>query len=93
MSHFFLISESSSILLSLSKRQPQDFPGSPVFETVLPMQRVLVQSLVGELRSHILWGTAKKRKKERKKERKPHCLFEIHIKKKKKGQPLSPSPD
>ena len=53
-----------------------------MFETVLPVQRVLVQSLVGDLISHMLWGTAiKKKKKERKKERKPSCLFEIHIKK------------
>ena len=84
VSHFFLISESSSILLSLSKRQPQDFPGSPVFETLLPMQRVLVQSLVGELRSHILWGTAKK--KERKKENLTAYL-KYTLKKKRGGSP------
>ena len=30
------------------------------------MQRVRVQSLVGELRSHVLHGTAKKKKKEMK---------------------------
>ena len=38
-------------------------PGSPVVQTALPRQRVWVQSLVGELRSHMLQGAAKKRER------------------------------
>ena len=33
---------------------------------MLPMQGLQVQSLVGELKSHMMWGIAKKREKERK---------------------------
>ena len=38
-----------------------DFPGGPVVKT--PLQRVQVQSLIGELRSCMLCGVAKKKKK------------------------------
>ena len=39
-----------------------NFPGGPVVKTVLPMQGAWVQSLVRELRSHMLHSTAKKKK-------------------------------
>ena len=42
-----------------------DFPGGPVVESSLPMQWAWVRSLVGELRSHMLWGMAKKKKKKK----------------------------
>ena len=32
----------------------RDFPGGPVVKTMLPVQKMQVQSLVRELRSHIL---------------------------------------
>ena len=41
----------------------EDFPGGPVVKTMLPMQGVQFRSLVGELRSHLLYGAAKKDKK------------------------------
>ena len=42
----------------------RDFPGGPaVKKLLLPMQGVQVQSLVGELRFHVLWGVAKKKSK------------------------------
>ena len=45
----------------------RDLPGSPVVKTVLPLQGALVQSLVRELRSHMLrYGQLKKKKKKRK---------------------------
>ena len=37
-----------------------DFPDSPLVKTVLPIKGTWVQSLVGELRSHMLCGTSKK---------------------------------
>ena len=37
-----------------------DFPSGPVVKTVLPLQGAQVRSLVGELRSHMLRGAAKK---------------------------------
>ena len=43
----------------------EDFPGGPVVKTMLPMQGVQFRSLVGELRSHLLYGAAKKEKKKR----------------------------
>ena len=39
---------------------PWDFPGGPVFKTVLPLKGMQVRSLVGELRSHRPLGVAKK---------------------------------
>ena len=36
-----------------------DFPGSPLVKTVLPIKGTWVQSLVGELRSHMLCGASK----------------------------------
>ena len=44
----------------------RDFPGTPVVGTLLPLQGVWVQSLVGELRSHMLCGVAKKFKNKNK---------------------------
>ena len=38
-----------------------DFPDDPVVK-ILPVQGAWVQSLVGELRSHMLHGVAKKKK-------------------------------
>ena len=40
-----------------------DFPGSPVVKTAIPLQGIRVWSLVGELRSHMPRGLAKKQKK------------------------------
>ena len=37
-----------------------DFPGRPVVDSVLPVRDAGVQTLVGELRSHILQGEKKK---------------------------------
>ena len=43
-----------------SKTELEDFPGSPVVkDSWLPLQEAWVQSLVGELRSHVLHGAAK----------------------------------
>ena len=41
-----------------------DFPGSPVVDSVLPLQGAWVQSLAGELKAHMPHGMAKKKKKE-----------------------------
>ena len=41
-----------------SKKETRDFPGGPVVKNRLAMQRTLVQSLVKELRSHILWSNS-----------------------------------
>ena len=43
----------------------EDFPSNPVVKTVLPLQGMWVQSLVGELRSYMLCSTAKRLKKKR----------------------------
>ena len=40
-----------------------DFAGGPVVRTPLPLQGAWVQSLVGELKSLMLCGVAKKKKK------------------------------
>ena len=48
------------------KGRKSDFLGGPAVQTVLPMQGVQVQSLVGELRSHIAHAVTKKKKKKRK---------------------------
>ena len=40
-----------------------DLPGGPVVKTALPVQGVWVQSLAGELKSHIPHSAAKKKKK------------------------------
>lgn len=45
-----------------------DFPGSPVVDSTLLIQRSWVLSLVRERKSYMLHGMAKKRKKERKKD-------------------------
>jgi len=52
--------DSLSVMLILFTR---DFPGSPVVKTAMvktSLQGPQVQSLVWELRSHILWGGQKK---------------------------------
>ena len=41
---------------------PKANPGSLVVKTAHPLQEARVQSLVRELRSHMLHGTAKKKK-------------------------------
>ena len=46
------------------KVEDEGFPGSPVVKTTLALQRLQVQSLVGEPRSHMPGGTAKKKKNE-----------------------------
>ena len=48
------------LLLPLTVRNPGDFPGGPVVDSMLPVQGVWVPSLVGELRSHVLCSVAKK---------------------------------
>ena len=40
----------------------RDFPSGPVVRTVFPVQWAWVQSLVQELRSHMMHGVAKKKK-------------------------------
>ena len=42
-----------------------DFLGGPAVKSALPMQGVQVQSLVGELRSHIAHAVAKKKKRKK----------------------------
>ena len=74
--HFVTPFELQRILYHLCniKDSPQDFPGSPVVETALPIQGPRVQSLVRKLRSHMPHGTAKKTKN--KKLKKDTTLFE-----------------
>ena len=45
---------------SFLKTEFLDFPGGPVVKTELPTQRVRVRSPVGELRSHVPPGEARK---------------------------------
>ena len=45
------------------KKSLRDLPGDSVVKTPLLLQRTWAQSLVRELRSHILHGTVKKKKK------------------------------
>ena len=52
----------------------EDFPSNPVVKTVLPLQGTWVQSLVGELRSYMLYSTAKRFKKRLKKKKKRQIL-------------------
>ena len=47
------------------KEPKKDSPGDALVNTTLPMQAVQVQSLVRELRSHMLHGTIKKGKGKR----------------------------
>ena len=56
---------------SLEKNPHRDFPGGAVVKTRLPAQGAQVQPLVGELRSHMLPGAAKKTPNKQKKN-KPH---------------------
>ena len=44
-------------------KSPRDFPGGPVVKTELPMQEAQVRFLLRELRTHMLNGMAKKKKK------------------------------
>ena len=48
------------LLLPLTVRNPGDFPGGPVVDSMLPVQGVWFPSLVGELRSHVPCSVAKK---------------------------------
>ena len=52
------------------KGRKSDFFGGPAVKTVLPMQAAQVQSLVGELRSHITHAVAKKKKKQQQRKEK-----------------------
>ena len=61
----------------ITKHLMGDFPGGPVVDSLLPMQRAWVLSLIRELRSHMAHGMAKKRKK--KKARK-HLTFFVWLK-------------
>ena len=56
------------MLIHDSKTEPRDFPDSPMVDSMLPVQRPWVLSLIRELRSHMLHG--QKNKIEKKKERK-----------------------
>ena len=47
----------------VSEHDSWDFPGRPVVKTALPMQRIQVQSLVGELRSYRPFSVAKNKTK------------------------------
>ena len=40
------------------RKQRRDFPGGPMVKILLPMQGMQVQSLAGELRSHMLHSAA-----------------------------------
>ena len=51
-----------SDVTEVKKRVFGDFPGGAVVNTALPLLGALVQSLVGELRSHKLHGEAQRRK-------------------------------
>ena len=42
--------------------EAEDFPGVPVVKTLLPLQRAQVQSLVGELKSHMPHSVVKQNK-------------------------------
>ena len=59
------------MLIHDSKTEPRDFPGSPVVDSVLPVQRPWVLSLIRELRAQMLNGQKNKieKKKKRKKEK------------------------
>ena len=49
--------------ITILKKSTEDFPGCLMVKTPLPMQGMWVQLLVGQLRSHMLHGTAKKEEK------------------------------
>ena len=59
------------MLIHNSKTEPREFPGSPVVDSMLPVQGPWVLSLIRELKSHMLHGRENKieKKKERKIER------------------------
>ena len=48
--------------LQPAKKYDWDFPGDPVVQTLLPLQRTWVQSMVRELRSHMLCSLTKEHK-------------------------------
>ena len=52
---------SAEVVLEKQEYLHRGFPGDPVDNTLLPMQGAQVQSLVGELRSHMSLKVAKKR--------------------------------
>ena len=68
------------MLIHDSKTEPRDFPGSPVVDSVLPVQRPWVLSLIRELRSHMLHGQKNKieKKKKRKKNRNDRTTIVIN---------------
>ena len=71
------------MLIHDSKTEPRDFPGSPVVDSVIPVQRPWVLSLIRELRSHMLHGQknkTEKKKKERKKKRNDRTTIVINDK-------------
>ena len=45
-----------------NKEEEGDFPGGPVVNPALPMQGGQVRTMVGEIRSHMLCGSAKKKR-------------------------------
>ena len=49
--------------ITILKKSTEDFPGCLMVKTPLPMQGMWVQLLVGQLRSHMLHGPAKKEEK------------------------------
>ena len=49
------------VTLKKKKKSYGEFPGSPVVRTLLPLKGAQIQSLVGELRSHMLGGVDKKK--------------------------------
>ena len=44
----------------MAKMAPRDFPGDPLVKTMHSSAGVQVQSLIGELRSHMLCGVSKR---------------------------------
>ena len=60
----------------------QDFPGSPVVDSAIPLQGTWVHFLVRELRSHVLYSTAKKKifNLKKKKKKKKYSAFKRYWK-------------
>ena len=54
-----------------------DFPDGPMVDSRFPMQGVWVQSLVGELRSCMLYSVAEKKKKNKQNKKKTNSLNKI----------------
>lgn len=62
----------------ITKHLMGDFPGGSVVDSLLPMQRAWVLSLIRELRSHMAHGMAQKKKKKEKSQKASNvlCLVE-----------------